>query len=180
VVIQRLFATGLQLQTAARLATRPEVADRVRAAVDDLDATIRDIRSAIFELRTPATAALRTELRQAVDAAAALLGFRPTLEIQGPVDSAVPDPVRPDLLAVVQEALSNVVRHARASRVTVAVGVADGRVTVTVRDDGVGIAGLRERGGLVNLRRRADGHGGSFTLRPGDPTGTVVEWSVPV
>ncbi|WP_425571258.1 GAF domain-containing protein, partial [Phytohabitans houttuyneae] len=66
VVIQRLFATGLQLQTAAQLATRPDVAQRISGAVDDLDTTIRDIRTAIFELRTPANAALRTEIRDLV------------------------------------------------------------------------------------------------------------------
>jgi signal transduction histidine kinase len=180
VVIQRLFATGLQLQTAARLAVKPEVTNRIAASVDDLDTTIRDIRTAIFELRTPAAAALRSELRDTVHAAAEPLGFRPTLELFGPIDSTVPDPVRPDLLAVVQEALSNVVKHARASQVRVAVAAADSRLTVAVHDNGVGVDGIQERGGLINLRQRADRHGGSFAVRPGDPAGTVVEWSVPI
>ena len=77
VVIQRLFATGMHLQTAARLASRPDVADRVNAAVDDLDTTIREIRSAIFELRTPMSATLRSEVRALVDAAGDRLSFRP-------------------------------------------------------------------------------------------------------
>lgn len=180
VVIQRLFATGLQLQTAARLSTRSEVSDRITTAVEDLDTTIRDIRTAIFELRKPATAALRSELRATVEAAAEPLGFRPVLDLSGPIDSAVPEPVRPDLLAVVQEALSNVVRHARASQVWVTVAVADRRLAVTVHDDGVGPARIEERGGLANLRERARGHGGDFRVRAGEPAGTVVEWSVPL
>jgi len=180
VVIQRLFATGLQLQTAARLASRPEVANRVRTAVDDLDTTIRDIRTAIFELRAPVSAALRTELRAAVDGAGELLGFRPALEMYGPIDSAVPEEIRPDLLAVVQEALSNVVRHAQASQVRVVVTVADRRLSAAVHDNGVGLAGARERGGLVNLRERAEGRGGGFEVRAGEPAGTVVEWSIPI
>lgn len=180
VVIQRLFATGLQLQTAARLAVKPEVSSRITGSVDDLDATIRDIRSAIFELRAPATAALRTELRAAVQAAAEPLGFRPTLQLDGPIDHAVPEHVRPDLLAVVQETLSNVVRHAHATQVRVAITTGDGRLTVAVDDDGIGPAGITERGGLVNLRQRADRHGGSFTVTAGQPSGTVVEWSVPL
>src|SRR5690606_6715424 len=106
VVIQRLFATGLQLQTAARLATKPDVVNRITASVDDLDTTIRDIRTAIFELRTPATAALRSEIRSTIDEVAEPLGFRPALELDGPIDSTVPEPVRPDLLAVLREALS--------------------------------------------------------------------------
>ena len=180
VVIQRLFATGLQLQTAATLAMRPEAASRVNAAVDDLDATIRDIRAAIFELRTPVTAALRTQLRDTVESAQATLGFRPVLALSGPVDSAVPHEVRPDLLAVVREAVSNVARHARAKAVQVGIDVGNGRLALTVTDDGIGIPPGAERGGLVNMRERAERLGGTFAVRPGPSTGTVLEWCVPV
>ncbi|MGC5379758.1 GAF domain-containing protein [Micromonospora sp. DT68] len=179
VVIQRLFATGLQLQSAAPMG-RPEVANRINAAVDDLDATIRDIRRTIFELRTPMSAALRTEIREAVEAAAESLGHRPRLDLTGPVDSAVPDAIRPDLIAVLREALSNAVRHAQATQVAVAVRVADGQVSVTVTDNGVGCDPAVARGGLVNLRERADRLGGSFTIRPVNPHGTEVCWSVPL
>ncbi|MER5703307.1 GAF domain-containing protein [Micromonospora sp. NPDC002296] len=179
VVIQRLFATGLQLQSGA-MNTRPEVAKRINAAVDDLDATIRDIRRTIFELRTPMSAALRTEIREAVDVAAGSLGFRPTLELTGPIDSAVPEPIRPDLTAVLREALSNAVRHAEASRVAVAVAVDGGWVTVTVTDDGRGCDPAAARGGLVNLRERAERHAGDFEVRPASPSGTELRWSVPL
>ncbi|MCX4473639.1 GAF domain-containing protein [Micromonospora sp. NBC_01655] len=179
VVIQRLFATGLQLQSGAMNA-RPEVAKRINAAVDELDATIRDIRRTIFELRTPMSAALRTEIREAVDVAAGSLGFRPTLELTGPIDSAVPEPIRPDLTAVLREALSNAVRHAEASRVSVAVRVDDGWVTVTVTDDGRGCDPAAARGGLVNLRERAERHAGDFEVRPATPHGTQLRWSVPL
>ena len=180
VVIQRLFATGLHLQSAANLAGRPEVGTRISNAVDDLDATIRDIRSAIFELRTPVNAALRAEIRATVDAAAASLGFRPELRLDGPLDSAVPDDVRPDLLAVLHEALSNAVRHARASRVEVSVEVRDGQLRLTVTDDGIGPGEpFDERSGLVNMRRRAGDHGGTLTISPGPAGGTRVAWAVP-
>ena len=179
VVIQRLFATGLQLQSTARLVARPEVGERIDAAVDDLDATIRDIRSAIFELRSPLSAELRAEIRSTVDAAAASLGFRPELRLDGPLDSAVIEEVRADLLAALRESLSNVVKHARAGHVEVAVEVADGRVGLTVADDGVGFGQLDERGGLANLRQRALRHGGEFSLRPAQPHGCVLRWSVP-
>ncbi|GAB3956761.1 two-component system sensor histidine kinase [Micromonospora vulcania] len=180
VVIQRLFATGLQLQSAAPMMTRPEVAKRINAAVDDLDATIRDIRRTIFELRTPMTAALRTEIREAIEVAAGSLGHRPSLELHGPVDSAVPDAVRPDLTAVLREALSNAVRHAQATHVDVTVRVDAGQVTVTVTDDGVGCDPADARGGLVNLRERAERHGGTFAIRPVEPHGTELSWSVPL
>lgn len=180
VVIQRLFATGLQLQSAVPLTARPEVARRINAAVDDLDATIRDIRRAIFELRTPMSAALRTEIRDAVDAAADSLGFRPALDLAGPVDSAVPEPVRPDLLAVLREALSNVVRHAKATRVTVEVQADARRLTLVVTDDGVGTDPAAARGGLVNMRERAQRYGGEFEVGPAQPRGTRLSWSIPL
>ena len=178
VVIQRLFATGLQLQSAARLAARPEVGTRINGAVDDLDTTIRDIRSAIFELRAPVSAELRGSIRSTVDSAAASLGFRPELRLDGPLDSAVPDSVQPELLAVLREALSNVVKHARATAVVVAIEAVGGQLTLTVVDDGVG--GVHdERGGLANLRQRAERLGGQFAVTSTPAGGTTVRWSVP-
>ncbi|MBL6274578.1 GAF domain-containing sensor histidine kinase [Micromonospora fiedleri] len=180
VVIQRLFATGLQLQSAVPLAGRPELAKRINAAVDDLDATIKDIRRTIFELRSPVSAALRTEIREAIEVAAESLGFRPRLELIGPIDSAVPDPVRPDLTAVLREALSNAVRHAEASAVSVTVSVEATRVSVVVTDNGVGCDPAAARGGLINLRERAERHGGVFEVHPTEPRGTQLHWSIPL
>jgi signal transduction histidine kinase len=180
VVIQRLFATGMQLQTAARLAVKPELAERVNAAVDDLDTTIREIRSAIFELRTPMTAQLRAEIREVVAAAGDQLGFRVGLDLDGPLDSAVPDEVRTDLLAVLREALSNVVRHANALSVHVAVRVSGGTLRLRVADDGRGVSTEGRRSGIENMRARAEKAGGTFDLHPNTPKGTVVDWSVPV
>ncbi len=179
VVIQRLFATGLQLQSGAMNA-RPEAAKRINQAVDDLDATIRDIRRTIFELRTPMSAALRTEIREAIEVAAESLGYRPELELIGPIDSAVPDDLRPELTAVLREALSNAVRHAQADRVSVRVRVDSGRVEITVTDDGIGCDPEAARSGLVNLRERAERLGGEFSLRRAEPRGTEVRWSVPL
>ncbi len=181
VVIQRLFATGLQLQSAARLAVRPQVADRISGAVDDLDATIRDIRSAIFELRTPASADLRTDIRATIDAAAASLGFRPDLVLDGPIDSAAPDEVRADLVAVLREALSNVVKHAHATRVTVHIGVTGTRLTLRVADNGTGTpADLDQRSGLRNMRERAQRHDGTLTVSATGDTGITIDWVVAI
>jgi signal transduction histidine kinase len=181
VVIQRLFATGLQLQSTARLARTPEITDRITSAVDELDSTIRDIRSAIFELRGPVAATLRADIRALVDAASASLGFRPELTLDGPVDSAVPDEIRPDVVAALREALSNVVRHARASRVAVLMRVGDGQLRLSVRDDGVGNpAGLDERSGLLNIRQRAVRHGGTLEVSAAEPSGIALDWTVPI
>jgi signal transduction histidine kinase len=182
VVIQRLFATGMQLQGAvAPAGMRPEVVKRINAAVDDLDATIRDIRRSIFELRAPVGATLRTELRDTCDAALDTLGFRPMLETSGPVESAVPDDIVPELIAVLREALANVARHAGADSVRVSVRVAGQQVVLQVEDDGVGADPGLARGGVVNMGERAADLGGEFTIgsRP-DGTGTLVTWRVPV
>jgi len=181
VVIQRLFATGMQLQGAVAHAGRPEAVKRINAAVDDLDATIRDIRRSIFELRTPVGTSLRTELREAVDAAADALGFRPTLDTSGPVDSAIPDDIVPELLAVLREALANIARHAGASSVRVSVRAAGDEVVLQVEDDGVGMDTSLARGGVVNMGERAHDLGGAFEAGPGPGgKGTVITWRVPL
>jgi signal transduction histidine kinase len=180
VVIQRLFATGMELQSTVPHTTRPEVAKRINHAVDALDETIRDIRRSIFELRTPVGVSLRTELRDIVEAAAAVLGFRPVLDTSGPVDSAVPDDIVPEILAVLREALANVARHAQASTVRVSVRAARGEVAVIIEDNGVGADPALARGGLVNLLDRAGDLGGTFEVRRGEGGGTVLDWRVPL
>jgi len=174
VVIQRLFATGLQLQTVAGMASRPEVAERVNAAVDDLDSTIRDIRGAIFKLRRPVEQSLRAELHKLVDSACQGLGFKPKVVLDGPIDSAVPDEVSADVLAVVREALSNVVRHSGAQRVEMSVSIQADRVVVSIADDGRG--GAVERSGLRNLRVRAQKRDGDLTITSASDTGTKIIW----
>lgn len=182
VVIQRLFATGMQLQGAVNHAGgRPEAIKRINAAVDDLDATIRDIRRSIFELRTPLGNSLRAELLEAVSATAATLGFRPVLDTSGPVDSAIPDDIAPELLAVLREALTNVARHAGAENVRVSVRAANDEVVLQVEDDGVGMDPAMARGGVANMGERAHDLGGSFEAGPGPGgRGTTVRWRVPL
>ena len=107
--------------------------------------------------------------------------FRPELVLDGPVDSAVPDPVRPDLLAVLREALSNVVKHARAGRVVVHLQVDGSRLRLTVKDNGVGVPSeVDERSGLLNIRERAARHGGTVELTGEVPSGITVDWTVPL
>jgi signal transduction histidine kinase len=180
VVIQRLFAAGMQLQGASRTPIRPEVRARIDAVVDDLDMTIRDIRGAIFELRATAKGELRDEVRNLIDEAGAALGFRPHLTVDGALDSAVDEPARGAALAVLREALSNVARHAQASTAEVAVSARDGRLLVAVTDDGIGVGDAAHAGGLANLRHRAEELGGRFAVGPATPHGTALTWQVPI
>jgi signal transduction histidine kinase len=180
-VIQRLFAVGLTLENVSRLTVRPEVTARITGAVDDIDATIKDIRRAIFELSAPAGSPdLRSELGDAVTFVVQALGFTPQFRTEGPVNSAVRTELRPHLIAVTREVLSNVARHARASSVQVLLQVGD-EVVLTVTDDGIGIADeVGRRSGLANLAERAAEFGGSFEVRrAGADGGTVAVWRVP-
>ena len=181
VVIQRLFAAGMQLQSVARLASRADVRDRIDKVVDDLDTTIRDIRGSIFELRVTPADSLRTEIRQLVDDARSTLAFRPELRIDGPIDTAVPEAQRTALLAVLREALTNVGKHARASTVRVVIAAGHGELRLTVQDDGVGMNQPNGSGnGLVNMQARAKDLGGGCAVKTDRGGGTVVTWHVPI
>ncbi|WP_413254208.1 GAF domain-containing protein [Streptomyces decoyicus] len=180
--IQRLFATGITLQSATRLIDRPEAAERVGRAVNDLDTTIKIIRSTIFGLRTTGDGrggrGLRRDLTETVQRAAGPLGFSPALRIDGPVDAAVPDDLAPHLVAVTAEALSNAARHAHARHLDVTLSVNAAGVTLTVTDDGAGVGDAPHTGGLANMRARADMHGGRLSVETPEGGGTRVVWWV--
>ncbi|MFC8272469.1 GAF domain-containing sensor histidine kinase [Streptomyces sp. NPDC057271] len=185
--IQRLFATGMTLQSARRFVEHPEAVDRLGRAIDDLDATIKIIRSTIFGLRdhgTPGAAPrLRNRVVKAVDEAATTLGFAPALRMEGLLDTDVPPEAAEQVIAVIGEALTNVARHARARRADVSVVADDGVLAVTVSDDGIGIPpdGAR-RSGLRNLSERAERSGGTLSVhaRAEPAGGTVLEWRIPL
>jgi signal transduction histidine kinase len=187
-IVQRLFAIGLSLQgTVGLMRTDPGTAvDRVQAAVDDLDLTVKHIRSAIFGLAAPSERSfdgVRRTVLDVVAEAGALLGFEPTVLFEGAVDAATPEPVATDLLATLREALSNVARHAEASRVDVVVDADDGgHLTLRVTDDGVGPPppGAPRGHGLDNMAARAERRGGSFEITPASPRGTAIAWRVAV
>jgi signal transduction histidine kinase len=180
-VIQRLFATGLQLQSMSRLAKRPEVQERITALTDDLDTTIRDIRATIFELQhRPDRNDLRADIRGLAREYISSFGFAPRVDLRGPVDSAIPAEMRPQLLAVIREALSNASRHAQATAVLVSVTVVGRELLVAVSDNGVGIGEVTRESGLRNIRERAQKLGGLLELRSNDPQGTVIDWRVPL
>jgi signal transduction histidine kinase len=182
-VIQRLYATGMSLQGTMSLISVREVADRVSSAVDALDDTIREIRSAIFALHSHADAkpaSLRSRILRAVQEMAPALGFAPSVRLDGSLEDAIPAQVTEQLLTAIREALANVARHANASRVELAVAV-DEQVRLTVTDDGVGITPGGRRSGLRNLADRAAGLGGALAAEPiQGGLGTELVWQVPL
>jgi signal transduction histidine kinase len=147
--------------------------------VDDIDAAIKEIRQAIYQLHRPLRAAEISErLRTLVVSFTEALGFSPELDIEGPVDVLAPV-VAADVLAVVREGLANAAKHAAAARLDVRVTVDDESVCVVVSDDGIGVDPQRARGGLVNLAERAAARSGTFEIRAEHPHGTRLLWSIP-
>jgi signal transduction histidine kinase len=184
-VIQRLFATGMSLQSSVRLVrSDPSTAStRIEHAVDDLDVTIKEIRTAIFALeqRAGERAGLRTDVLTVLDDAVATLGFEPHLILDGPIDSTVPIDVADAVLATLREALSNVAKHAAASVVDVEVAVGSD-LLLQVCDNGTGIGERPPTGGhgLTNMVARARGLGGNADIRATPSGGTTVTWRVPL
>ncbi|MGW7363723.1 GAF domain-containing protein [Streptomyces sp. NPDC054841] len=182
--IQRLFATGMTLQSAQRFVQHPEASERLGRAIDDLDDTIKIIRSTIFGLRehemlsTPHQ--LRVRVVRAVEEASAPLGFAPALRMEGLIDTDVPRKVAEEAVAVVVEALANVARHARASKAEVSIVARAGTLDVTVTDDGTGFAEGGRRSGLRNLAERADTLGGELNVTRRAAGGTRLVWRVPL
>lgn len=189
-VIQQLFATGMSLQSAAHVVDDDGLARRLTQAVDDLDATIREIRNTIFALHTP-TIGLHAELLTVVTELDERLGVSTRLHVEGPIDHAIPTTVAEHVTAVVREAVSNAARHGAASQIDVLVR-ADADCVVRVADDGTGFAteigpsagpdtpATVSGNGLVNLHHRARSLGGSLVISSRDNGGTLLEWIVPL
>jgi signal transduction histidine kinase len=183
-VIQRLFAVGLSLQAMAGAAASEGLTTRLNAAISDLDDTIRQVRSTIYELGlTGKEEGLLARVRALVHDLAPVVGFEVQVSFDGPVDSAVPERIAENLLAVIREGLTNVKRHAHATRASIEVSVDHARCRLQIADDGLGFeqsdasdVGL----GLANLQRRAEQLHGRFLIGKAEPGGTLVTWEVPI
>lgn len=183
-VIQRLFATGLSLQSAAQMAINPDVQQSIQLAVEDLDDTIREIRTAIFALE-PIPQRRRSVRARVLDLGAESvrsLGFEPTITVAGPIDTEVSEHIATNVLAVMREGLTNIARHAHASHVEINLRVEDHFLRLTIKDDGIGISTSAgpARMGLANMRDRATALGGSFSVADAQPSGTELRFEVPL
>ncbi|WP_329267860.1 PAS domain-containing sensor histidine kinase [Streptomyces sp. NBC_01451] len=180
-VIQRVFGAGLALQSVTARITHPDTPARIHMVIGELDATIRELRGTIFNLNQPTqkAASLRAQVLDETSTAQNRLGFAPSVEFDGPVDAALPDETAAHLLAVLREALSNVVRHAHATAAWVAVRAGD-ELLLDVTDNGRGLGRPTRSSGLTNLRRRAEKLGGTFEVADRPEGGTRLRWRIPV
>jgi len=183
-VIQRLFAIGLTLQSLVGNPSASAVGDRLTATISDIDDTIRQVRTSIFELGSDGLGrGARDNVLSLLRELRPVIGFDVHASFEGPVDSAVPDVVLEHLLAVIREAVTNIERHAQATKATVVISVSDNHCRLRVVDDGCGIADSEsDTGGLGlgNLRRRAEKLQGQFVIESPDAGGTVLSWQVPI
>ncbi|CCH32892.1 GAF sensor signal transduction histidine kinase [Saccharothrix espanaensis DSM 44229] len=179
-VIQRLFATGMSLQGALGTIQQPRIRERVEKAVKQLDETVLEIRTSIFDLQASDDApGLRRRLLDLIAEVTSDTAVTPTVRMTGTVDNSVPDDIAEHAEAVVREAVSNVVRHARATELTVTVEAGD-RLTLTVVDNGGGMPDQVARSGLHNLERRAAELGGTLSVSADPGGGTRFCWQVPL
>ncbi|TFD54572.1 GAF domain-containing protein [Cryobacterium frigoriphilum] len=182
-VIQRLFAAGLSMQSLRRFTSDPVALDRINSVTTELDETIRELRDTIYSLRgmSQTTGTLSSRILAVIKDGADALPFAPRIRLSGPIDAAeVTEELRGNLLAVLSEGLSNAARHAGATAIDVSVSSEGGRVKIVIADNGRGFSELVRRSGLDNLRRRADLCGGRFTVKSAPGEGTRLRWSVPV
>ncbi|MGY1801759.1 GAF domain-containing protein [Blastococcus sp. SYSU D00922] len=181
-VVQRIFATALSLDRLGRSLEndRRDVSAALSQRVDDLHGTIERIRTSIWDLREAedsSTTAFRQRLADVIRSITEGHEVRPDLRLRSEHEELPPDLLL-DLVAVVRELVTNVVRHARARRVTVAVEVRTA-ACVVVTDDGRGLPPVTVRSGLANLADRAERRGGELTCTS-SPSGTEIRWTAPM
>ncbi len=180
-VIQQLFATGMSLQVAERAATDPTQRERLNRSIEDLDDTIRQIRTTIFALHQPGIG-IESQLAAVAAEMETRLGISTSIELEGPVATAIPSEVADQLPAVLRELVTNACKHGGARHVAALLRV-DGWCTLRVANDGrpLSDALIIEQSdgfGLDNLRRRAESLGGTLALTSNG--GVVAEWRIPL
>jgi len=181
-VIQRMFAIGLRMQGLAATTSEAATVERLKQMIEDLDDTVRDIRTTIFELQRPRIPgrSLRQEILDLVDEINSPSNLSIAIQFDGPVDLAVPDTTADHLIAVVRESVTNAVRHSGGSEIAIDISVGD-HLEARVSDNGSGVEDHAPRGnGLRNMQSRALELGGECKVDRSQSDGTLVTWRVPV
>jgi signal transduction histidine kinase len=180
-VIQQVFAAGLVVQATATRLTDPAAVRDLEGVVGNLDDAIKQIRVSIFQLQPSVPGGLRVAVGEVLRELRPALGFEPRIDIDGPLDSVATNDLVSDVTAVVREALANVARHASATAAVLSLHATTSRLTVTVSDDGRGMAEGGRRSGLDNMRERAERRNGSMVIAEvPDLGGTTLVWTVPI
>jgi signal transduction histidine kinase/uncharacterized protein YhfF len=175
---QRLIALGQFLDVAGRKLDSGDAAEArrlLRIAREQVTEAGAELRSLAHGLHP---VALERGLKTALDTLA--MQAPVALEVSALPDRRLPDVVEATIFYVVAEALSNAVKHARASVVRVAVSLSEAIVHATVADDGIGGADLEGGTGLVGLRGRVEALSGTLAVASAPGAGTTLELTIPV
>ena len=179
-VIQRLFGVGLGLQIALPQIDDSDARNRVNLALDELNETIHDIRTTIFEIdQDRATEdTLRQRATALTDEVGSRLGVQAHLTMEPGLSGQVNEHCAHHTIQALREILSNTVRHSEASHIEVDINARGDYLELRVRDDGVGFDHLDGDGrGLRNLATRASDLGGECLVDSSAGGGTLVTWT---
>ncbi len=179
-VIQRLFGVGLALQISLSSVLDDAVRDRINNVLDELDATIHEIRTTIFEIDQdqPTGESLRDRIGVLSHEIQSRLGIVAEVKVASGIDDQIGTHCAHHAVQALREILSNIVRHSQASVVQIQVDVTQNLVEVVVRDNGVGFTPRIGAGrGLRNLSSRARELGGDCAVESIIGVGTMVRWT---
>ena len=179
-VIQRLFGVGLALQMSLTAVLDDGVRTRINNVLDELDTTIHEIRTTIFEIDQDQGSgnSLQSRIDALSNEVATRLGVHADVKIAASIDASIGPHCTQHTVQALREILSNVVRHSQASAVQINVGLRENLVEVVVRDNGVGfIPNIGPGRGLRNLASRARDLGGDCTIKSEIGRGTMVTWT---
>lgn len=179
-VIQRLFASGLSIQSLRRYTLDPVAHERIAVVTAELDDTIRKLRDTIYSLRTgeQEREPLTGRILKVVQETSRSYAVAPKVAFAGPVDDAVRENIAGHLLSVLSEGLSNAARHSGAEEIRVTVSVTQKQVELVLTDDGCGFGEPAKASGLANMRHRAELLGGTCIIKSAPGEGTRITWSV--
>jgi signal transduction histidine kinase len=179
-VIQRLFGVGLSLQLALSDSLDDGVRQRINTSLDELNETIHDIRTTIFEIdqEHDENVSLEDRIVALTSEVATRLGVKVHVQSLENLDELVTQHCAQHATQALREILSNIVRHAKAQHVEVGLSIEDNLLVLLVSDDGVGFVGNVSGGhGLRNLTSRARDLGGDCFVDSEVGHGTQVRWT---
>lgn len=179
-VIQRLFGVGLALQISLSSVLDDGVRRRINNVLDELDATIHEIRTTIFEIDQDQPVGESLEYRVAALSreVESRLGIPVKLKVASGIDNEIGPRCTHHVVQALREILSNIVRHSEATIVQIQVDTTRNWIEVVVRDNGVGfMPNIGSGRGLRNLASRARELGGDCTIESEPGRGTWVRWT---
>ncbi len=182
-VIQRIFAAGMSIQSLRPFTSDAVALERIGAVTGELDLTIRELRDTIYSLRTTSGQhePLSSRILRAVLRHSKSIEFSPRLRFSGPVDSGVPPDMEQHLLAVISEGLSNALKHSGADVIEISVTAENDRLELVIVDNGSGFVDRPVAGsGLVNMDDRARQIGGTLSVQSAPGAGTRLVFAAPI